>query len=129
MKKTYLFCVLACAIFLTSCTKESLIEGVDTPYKFPDYDEYKGWLMVTIKAGSLGATCKEIKVFTGSHYLGKLTQKHIVDAGYQNQCSDSKPLRISLPPGTYSLVFDGDCGSLKTTKKIEKLFCTFITLE
>jgi hypothetical protein len=132
MKTTFM--IVACSLLITgafffSCSKSSLIEGIDTPYKYPDYTGYKGWLQVWIDKGGAAAQCDELKIYDGIHYLGKVTKDYVFDESYKVTCGDNKALQISLPPGTYTIVASGTCGSVTSAKIIRALYCTTMEIK
>ncbi len=128
--RTVQACILICLLAAgLAPSKSSLIEGVDTPHKYQHFTGYKGWLEVWISEGSLAASCAEIKIYEGIHYLGKVDKKYVFAKSYSNSCGDGKALQISLPPGTYTITASGTCGGLTTTKTIKALLCTTMELQ
>lgn len=120
-------------IIFTSCSKESIIEGIDTPYDYKNLNGQSGWLHIWIVEGSNAEkNCNKYKIYEGVHYLGTVEAgKHSMPASFKGNCNDSKPLRITMPVGTFEIKVISECGTNGGifTKKINRYFCTYSDLQ
>ncbi len=133
MKNVITTALVSIIINLISCSKESLIEGIDTPYEYKNLYGENGWLLIWIKENSNAEQyCNKYKIYEGNHYLGTVESgKNSMPESYTGNCSDEKPLRITMPVGTFTIKVISECGTNGGifTKTIRKYFCTFSGLE